>query len=367
MSLSLFNALQSLLCALSLLLGAYIWSTRRSPAMALFFLVTALHTILRIVDDKVFASAFSGLTFPLSYLYGSLIFIAIRELLFHSSRPWWPHFLPAAIALGLKIYGIKNPLFFGLSIAAIQFGYLWATYRLVFNYSRVSDTLHSTSPEGIIWLTRGLVLYTIIVSYQMLRYVIDPLVLEENAFIHLLFHATISIVFAIIILQIMRFPELIKALQPEDIELVASLNQPTTTSDKISAIATPDTTLSNEITSEHRHVMQRIETLMTEKKPFREPELSLNDMAELLDIPARLLSQTINLIHQCNFPEYINRARVDEAKRLLDAAEWSRRSLLEIGLEAGFNSKSSFNLMFKRISNSTPSAYRRMVRDGEIK
>jgi AraC-like DNA-binding protein len=367
MSLSLFNALQALLCALSLLLGAYIWSTRRSPAMALFFFVTALHTILRLVHIKLFNGALiSGLTFPLSYLYGSLIFIAVSELLFHSKKPWWPHFLPALIALSAKLYGIQNQLFFDLSIALAQFAYLAATVRIVFHYSHVSNTLRSTSPEGIIWLKRGLALYTLIVILQMLRLSIDPLVLRENAIIHLSFHAITSIVFALIIFQIMRFPGLLKAFKPEEVELVATINEPIAV-DKTTADAHLDQTINHEITSEHRHVMQRIETLMTEKKPFREPELSLNDMAELLDIPARLLSQTINLIHQCNFPEYINRARVDEAKRLLDAAEWSRRSLLEIGLEAGFNSKSSFNLMFKRISNITPSAYRRMVRDGEIK
>jgi AraC-like DNA-binding protein len=366
MSLSLFNALQSLLGALSLLLGAYIWSTRRSPAMALFFLVTALHTILRLVHIKVFNGAIiSGITFPLSYLYGALIFIAVRELLFHSKQPWWPHFLPAAIALGAKLYGIKNQLFFDLSIAIVQIAYLWATFRIVFHYSHVSNTLHSTSPEGIIWLKRGLGLYTLIVILQMLRLVMDPLVLRENALIHLSFHAITSIVFALIIFQIMRFPELLKAFKPEEVELVATINEPIVVD--IAATDALDPSISHEITNEHRHVMQRIDALMAEKKPFREPELSLNDMAELLDIPARLLSQTINLIHQCNFPEYINRARVDEAKRLLDAAEWSRRSLLDIGLEAGFNSKSSFNLMFKRISNITPSAYRRMVRDGEIK
>jgi AraC-like DNA-binding protein len=357
-----------LLCALSLLLGLYVLSTRRSAALAMFFFVTALHTVLRIIDNTIFDSAFSGLTFPLSYLYGALIFLAIRDLLFRTPSPWWPHLLPAAIALALKLYGINNPLFFGISIAVVHIAYLWATFKLVFYYSRVSNTVRSGGPEGVTWLLRCLGVYALIISYQMLRYVIDPLVLEENAPIHLLFHATTSVIFAGIILQIMRYPGLLKALAPEDVELEQTISQPLSVAGAISETAAenplPDTGNDANI-AEYRHIMQRVDALMSEQKPFREPELSLNDMAERLDIPARLVSQAINSIHNSNFPEYINRARVDEAKRLMANNEWSRRSLLDIGLEAGFNSKSSFNLMFKRIAEITPSAYRRMLRDGE--
>jgi len=367
MTISLFNVFQLLLCTLSLLLGIYVMSTRRSTALALFFFVTALHTILRILDNNLFDNAFAGLTFPLSYLYGSLIFLAIRELLFHSEKAWWPHFLPAAIALGLKITGFNNALFFGLGIAVVQLAYLWATFKLIFIYSRISNTVRSSSPEGVMWLMRCVGVYTLIIGYQMLRYIIDPLVLEENAPIHLFFHAATSLIFASIIFQIMRYPGLLKALDADDVALEKSIKQvielPVATTEPI---ATDAESNSDAVSAEYRHIMQRIDTLMSEQKPFREPELTLNDMATRLDIPARLVSQAINSVHHTNFPDFINRARVDEAKRLMASNEWSRRSLLDIGLEAGFNSKSSFNLMFKRIADITPSTYRRMLRNNEV-
>jgi AraC-like DNA-binding protein len=365
MSLSLFNSLQTLLCVLSLLLGLYVLSVKRSLALATFFFVTALHTILRLADEKIFGGAFIGFTFPLSFLYGSLIFITIRELLFHSQKSWWPHFLPAAIALGLKLFGIANPMLFGISIAIVQIIYLGATFNLVFRYSRVSSSIHSTSPIGLIWLIRGLGLYTLIVCYQMLRYIIDPLVLEEDTPLHLIFHATTSAIFAAMILQIMRYPEMLKALAPEDLALEQIINRPAGATNEAQPGSEEKTDSEN--ASEFRQIMQRIDLLMAEQKPFREPELSLNDMAERLDIPARIVSQAINSTYHTNFPDYINRARVEEAKRLMESPEWSRHSLLDIGLEAGFNSKSSFNLMFKRIANTTPSAYRRIVRNIEAK
>lgn len=352
-----------LVCVLSLLLGFYVLSVRRSAALTVFFFVTALHTVLRIADDNFFDNAFAGLTLPLSFLYVPLIFLAVRELLFDTQRRWWPHLLPAAAALIAKLIGIKNPLLYGVAIAIIHIVYLWASFALAFNYRRISNTIRSSNPEGIIWLLRGLAVYTLMVSYQMLRYIIDPLVIEENSPLHLLFHGATSLIFAGIILQIMRAPGLLKTLDADDIALEQAINQ--TAAPLATAVTETAEEKSATDNAELRQVMQRIDALMKEQKPFREPELSLNDMAEKLQLPPRQVSQAINSLHQTNFPDFINRARVDEAKRLMESNEWSRRSLLDIGLEAGFNSKSSFNLMFKRIANITPSAYRRMLRDGE--
>ena len=97
---------------------------------------------------------------------------------------------------------------------------------------------------------------------------------------------------------------------------------------------------------------------MWEDKPFLNPDLSLPLFAEHLNCDAKEVSAAIRAAHRCSFPEFINRARVEEAKRLINEPQWQGRSLLDIGLAAGFNSKSSFNLMFKRLSGATPTQYR---------
>ena len=97
---------------------------------------------------------------------------------------------------------------------------------------------------------------------------------------------------------------------------------------------------------------------MQEKKPFTDGDLNLQSLAATLSIPPHHLSQIINERLGQTFADFINSYRVEEAKqRLLDPA-FSHLSLLGIAIEVGFNSKSSFNSVFKKHTNMTPSEFR---------
>jgi len=76
-------------------------------------------------------------------------------------------------------------------------------------------------------------------------------------------------------------------------------------------------------------------------------------------IPAQHLSQTINEQLNQTFSEFINIYRVEEAKRLLLDTRKKHISILAIAEEVGFNSKSSFNAVFKKYANITPSEFRK--------
>jgi len=60
-----------------------------------------------------------------------------------------------------------------------------------------------------------------------------------------------------------------------------------------------------------------------------------------------------------NFPDYINKYRVKEAKKLLGDNNFSAYTIVAIGLECGFNSKSTFYYAFKKFTGLTPTAYRK--------
>lgn len=93
-------------------------------------------------------------------------------------------------------------------------------------------------------------------------------------------------------------------------------------------------------------------------KPHLNPDLTLNQLAEDLEIPARVLSQIINEYFNQNFYDYINRLRIEESKRmLLDSS--NKMTVLEILYEVGFNSKSTFNNIFKKMTGLTPTEYRK--------
>ncbi|GAA6139995.1 hypothetical protein NBRC116583_37420 [Arenicella sp. 4NH20-0111] len=97
---------------------------------------------------------------------------------------------------------------------------------------------------------------------------------------------------------------------------------------------------------------------MKSHKPFLNPTLSLDLLAKDLDMSPRLLSKVINRGFNCNFFEYINSYRVEEAVELLGVPSCDK-TILDIGFEAGFNSKTTFNSFFKKKLGFTPSEFRK--------
>lgn len=98
--------------------------------------------------------------------------------------------------------------------------------------------------------------------------------------------------------------------------------------------------------------------LMQEQKPFKNPRLTLNEVAKKLQVPKHHISQIISLEFETNFNDFLNRYRVNEFKFYLKNDMYPQFTIMGIAKEAGFNSKSSFNTIFKEIEGITPSEYR---------
>jgi AraC-like DNA-binding protein len=102
---------------------------------------------------------------------------------------------------------------------------------------------------------------------------------------------------------------------------------------------------------------QSLLELMRNKKPYLEPKLTLSNLADELSISVNHLSQVINKYEEKNFFDFVNTYRVEEfQKRALDP-ENKNYSILAIALDSGFNSKSSFNQVFKKLTGKTPSQF----------
>ncbi|MEL6304071.1 MAG: helix-turn-helix domain-containing protein, partial [Bacteroidota bacterium] len=111
------------------------------------------------------------------------------------------------------------------------------------------------------------------------------------------------------------------------------------------------------LTEENTHY-QNFLGWLNEERSFTNPDLSLETASAHLNISPGYLSQLINAISGTSFPEFINALRVNEAKQLLMDPEYTNYTIVAIGLEAGFNSKSAFYNAFKKQSGQTPSEYR---------
>jgi AraC-like DNA-binding protein len=103
---------------------------------------------------------------------------------------------------------------------------------------------------------------------------------------------------------------------------------------------------------------EKIDSIMRSEKPYLMPDITLDILAEKLAIPAKDLSMTINRHFHNNFYEFINNYRIEEAKKILVDAKNKHKTITDIYLEVGFNSKSVFNTFFKKIVGVTPSQYR---------
>lgn len=101
-----------------------------------------------------------------------------------------------------------------------------------------------------------------------------------------------------------------------------------------------------------------IVTAMEADKLFQEPELTLQNLSDKLQLPSYQVSQAINEGMSKTFFDLINGYRVEEAKRLLLDVESINYTVLSVGFEAGFNSKTTFNTVFKKFTGLTPTEFR---------
>jgi AraC-like DNA-binding protein len=102
-----------------------------------------------------------------------------------------------------------------------------------------------------------------------------------------------------------------------------------------------------------------LEQLMQTEKPWLENDLTLSELATRLALSPHHLSQLLNESLGQSFFDFINAHRVAEVQRCLKDPAYARQTILEIALDAGFNSKAAFNSAFRQHAGTTPSAYRR--------
>ena len=98
---------------------------------------------------------------------------------------------------------------------------------------------------------------------------------------------------------------------------------------------------------------------MAQARPYLDPDLTIQLLAGQLQWPGRELSLLINQHLDQHFFDFVNEYRIQEAMQLLGDPAQRERTVLDILYAVGFNSKSSFNTSFRKLTGQTPTQFRR--------
>ena len=104
-------------------------------------------------------------------------------------------------------------------------------------------------------------------------------------------------------------------------------------------------------------ISAKLSSIMTEERPYTNAGLKIKDLADLLEISTHQLSQLLNDNFGKNFTSYINEFRIEASKEMIISNK--TYTLEAIGYECGFNSKSTFFTTFKKLTGTTPAAYKK--------
>jgi len=115
----------------------------------------------------------------------------------------------------------------------------------------------------------------------------------------------------------------------------------------------------NLLTPDYSQKKKMILQYMKEEKPYLNSNLTINELSQNLAMHYKTLSKLLNKEFGCTFYDFINNYRVNEVKEKLKDASNATMTIISVAYECGFNSKSSFNTLFKKTTGKTPRDYRK--------
>ena len=245
----------------------------------------------------------------------------------------------------------KTIAIFNFVFSLYVFIYCFLAYQKIVKHEKTIKLLNSTSENlDLKWLKNIIVGVILITIFWILDIVFQ--ISEGNK----TFDVLTSLIYFLSILYITYYWQKQKEIFPyslkekEEIEnIIVETSLP---EGKRKQLLTPE-----ELEEQKIRLLQ----LMEAEKPFLEFGLSLVKLAGLMKISTHILSYVINSGFDENFYQFINRYRIEEAKKLMIDSETDRLSLLGIGFSVGFNSKTVFNTTFKKVTGQTPSEYKKQI------
>ncbi len=370
-SLDIFQILLLVGAAHALLLALTLFNIQRGNRLAnrifaailLVFAFTMVSDVISSTDYLLRHPHFSKIQAPLAFLLAPLFYLYVRAMTepgFRMQKAHLLHFVPATLCvLGLMPYYLQSASAKTAHILRDQqefcthcFLLHWAVVIQIFVYiviiarvlmryrKRIRNTFSSLEQVNLDWLRNLLIaVFVTWCASIIVRFLVDS-------------HKAATLSWLIVAVNIFLIGYL--GLRRPEIFAGEITTAPARAGDKKYKKST--------LTPEKAELyLQRLQDLMQHEKPFLDSDLTLPMLAKKLAMSPHHLSQIINERLEQNFFEFINSHRVAEAKNKIADPSYKNTNLAEIGFEVGFNSISSFNAVFKRLTGMPPSRFRESV------
>ncbi|WP_350285697.1 helix-turn-helix domain-containing protein [uncultured Croceitalea sp.] len=370
----LFLSLQGLVFAL-LLLNRYL-KKRSTSDLFLFFIlmVTCYQQTCYTIGFMGWYDTFRNTKvnywlIPMSVTILPLIYLYVKSITmssFRFRRIDWLHFLPAFVMIlyRISIFGYDASLHgFGetqngylkinldepyvLPIYTVfsylqNLLYLAFTFQLFFVYrKKIKEFFSNTYKIELNWILSFLVLYALLYLYDFVQTMVTQFIVELSYVQQ--WWMTLYTGLIIIYVGVKGYFTDTTRLRKLNFSFAPSINSIPNPSENEKTIAIED--------------IKSLTMFMEAEKPYLNPELNLADLAILLGMTRAQLSETINSGFKMNFNDFVNKYRVEAFKEKLLKEEYKKLSLLGIAFECGFNSKATFNRVFKKLTHASPTEY----------
>lgn len=113
-------------------------------------------------------------------------------------------------------------------------------------------------------------------------------------------------------------------------------------------------------------ILSRLDAVMEQQQLFLQSKLTLPETAKILNESPHNVSQSLNQYRSIKFNDYVNQWRLERLIQHLEKGELEFKTLLGIAMECGFNSKSSFNLAFKKYKGMSPTQFLKSMPEKKV-
>jgi AraC-like DNA-binding protein len=370
---ALINSLSSIVIFQLLLLSVFVLSIRKKSQnktanvlLAIFLFILAVNVADGLLVYNGFYEKFpwlahweDGLVFligPLLYFYTKSVILsnfrfqtsdivhAIPFIVFTALFQYFYHQQPEQLQESIQSHIREQTLpsaFYGgiLLVYGHIFAYLYKAYKQVLFYrSRLKEKFSNTEKVNLNWLVFMLGSFGAILIVSLASTFIPLTILGA--------YIKVGIVVVILFILVFVTGTIWRVMKQDETFAILEEDREKYSGSNLSAI-------------ERQEVLTQLNLTMGKEKYFLQSDVTLDMLAQKIGTTSKKLSQVINENHQQNFFDYINTLRIEEAKRMMRNSRDPKITVLEIMFACGFNSKSSFNTLFKKKTGVTPSQYKK--------